>query len=73
MAEQLNLTSLFPLGGLQSEIWRVIFGNREGDTGKEGGSFWEKGRVTLSNKEGSGAYFYQRNLNLCTFKYKFEI
>ena len=25
---------LFPLGGSQSEIWRVIFGNREGDTGK---------------------------------------
>ena len=55
--------SRFPPGGLHSEIWRVIFGYREGDTGKSGGSCWEVGRVTLRNKEGSGAYFHQRNLN----------
>ena len=58
---------------LHSEIWRVILENREGDTGKWGGSCCEIEQVTLSNKEGSSAYFYQRNLNLCTFKYKFEI
>ena len=34
-------------------------GNKEGDTGKSGGLCWEIGRVTLRNKEGSGAYFHQ--------------
>ena len=51
--------SLFPLGGLHSEIWRDVFGNREGDTGKQGGSCREIGRVRLRNNE----YIHEGNLN----------